>query len=128
MKAIVCTSYGSPDVLQLQEVEKPTPKDNEVLVKIHAATVTAAHTMMRKGTPRFGRLFTGLTKPKNPIPGTEMAGEIEAVGKEVTRFQVGDQVFGATDLDGGCYAEYTCLVEDWVSPVFVRKYTVGMRL
>jgi NADPH:quinone reductase-like Zn-dependent oxidoreductase len=114
MKAIVCTQYGSPDVLQLQEVEKPVPKDNEVLVKIYATSVTAAHCAMRKGVPLYGRLFIGLTKPKVPIPGTDLAGEIEAVGKDVTRFKQGDPVFGASDLGGGCYAEYTCLPEDEV--------------
>jgi len=114
MKAIVQTKYGSPDVLQLQEVAKPTPKDNEVLIRIHATTVTAAHTMMRKGVPYIGRLFIGLTRPKHAIPGTELAGEVEAVGKDVTRFNAGDQVFGATDIEGGCNAEYVCLPKDGV--------------
>ena len=114
MKAVVQTKYGSPEVLELREVETPTPKANEVLIKIHAASVTAAHTMMRRGVPRFGRLFIGLTKPKISIPGTDLAGEVEAVGKDVTRFKKGDQVFGATDLGGGCYAEYVCLPEDEV--------------
>ena len=109
MKAIVCTEYGTPDVLQLGEVEKPTPKDNEVLIRVYATTVTAAHGMMRKGRPFIGRLFTGLTRPKNPIPGTELAGEIEAVGKDVELFEVGDQVFGETGVGSGCYAEYICL-------------------
>jgi len=112
MKAVVQTRYGSPDVLHVQEVETPTPEDNEVLIRIHATSVTAAHTAMRKGRPLYGRLFIGLTGPKNPIPGTDLAGEIEAVGREVKRFQVGDQVFGATDLGGGCYAEHVCLPED----------------
>ena len=114
MKAIVATRYGSPDVLTLQEVEKPTPKENEVLIRIHATTVTAAHTMMRTGRPLFGRLFTGLTKPKHAIPGTELAGEVEAVGSAVTRFQPGDRVCGATDIEGGCSAEYAVLPEDGV--------------
>ncbi len=114
MKAIVQTKYGAPNVLQLKEVAIPMPKDNEVLVRIHATTVTAAHTMMRKGVPYIGRLFIGLTRPKNPIPGTELAGEVTAVGKDVTRFKVGDQVFGATDIEAGCNAEYTCLPEDGV--------------
>jgi NADPH:quinone reductase-like Zn-dependent oxidoreductase len=83
-----------------------------VLIKIHATSVTAAHTAMRKGRPLYGRLFTGLSGPKNVIPGTDLAGEIVAVGREVKRFQVGDQVFGSTDLGGGGYAEYICLPED----------------
>jgi NADPH:quinone reductase-like Zn-dependent oxidoreductase len=109
MKAIVATAYGSPDVLQLCEVAKPAPKANEVLVRIHATTVTAAHSMMRKGVPLYGRLFIGLTRPKVAIPGTELAGEVEAVGEDVQHFKAGDQVFGATDLGGGCYAEYIAL-------------------
>ena len=111
MKAIVCTRYGTPDVLQLKEVEKPTPKDNEVLIRVYATTATAAHGMMRKGRPFIGRFFTGLTRPKNPIPGTELAGKIEAVGKDVKLFKKGDQVFGETGVGGGCYAEYICLAE-----------------
>ena len=114
MKAVVQTKYGSPEVLQLKEVEKPAPKDNEIQVRIYATSVTAAHCAMRKGPPLFGRLFTGLTRPKNPIPGTDFAGEIEAVGKDVKLFKEGDQVFGASDLGGGCYAEYICLPEEEV--------------
>ena len=112
MKAIKWTEYGSPDVLQLTEVEKPAPKDNEILVRIYATPATAADCAMLKG-PYLGRLFgTGLTRPKNPIPGTLLAGEIEVVGKDVKRFKEGDQVFGASDLGFGCYAEYICLPED----------------
>ncbi len=111
MKAIVATKYGSPDVLQLKEVEKPTPRDNEVLIRIFATAVTTAACAMRKG-PLMARPFTGLTRPKNPIPGTDLAGEIEAVGKDVKLFKEGDQVFGGTDLGFGCYAEYICLPEE----------------
>jgi NADPH:quinone reductase-like Zn-dependent oxidoreductase len=112
LRAIVVTKYGSPDVLRLREIEKPVPKDNEVLIKIHATTATAADGQMRKGPSFVGKIFTGLTKPKNAVPGTELAGEIEAVGRNVTRFKKGDQVFGSTGLDSGCYAEYICLPED----------------
>src|SRR5688572_30657924 len=111
MQAIVYTTYGSPDVLQLKDVEKPTPKDNEVLIRVFATTVTAAHGMMRKGLPFIGRFFIGLTRPTNPILGTELAGKIEAVGKDVKLFKAGDHVFGETGVGGGCYAEYICLPE-----------------
>jgi len=112
MRAIVTTKYGSPEVFQLTEFEKPTPQDNEVLVKVKAASVTAADTMMRKGSPYFGRLFIGLKKPKNPIPGTGFAGEIEALGKNVSLFQKGDPVFGEVLFSLGTNAEYVCVPED----------------
>ena len=92
MKAIISTGYGGPEVLQLKEVDKPQPKENEVLVKIYAASITTAETMMRTGYPIIGRLFMGLTKPKNAISGTGFAGEIEAIGKNVSQFKIGDQV------------------------------------
>ena len=112
MKAVVCAEYGSPDVLQVSEVEKPAPRENEVLIRIYAATVNATDPVFRKGEPFIARFFTGLRRPKKPIPGTELAGEIEAVGRDVTRYKEGDQVFAATGLNYGAHAEYICLPED----------------
>jgi len=112
MKAIVATKYGPPDVLQLKEVEKPGPKDNEALIKIYAVAVTPEDITSRKGDPFIARFVTGLTRPKKPIQGAEFAGEIEAVGKDVKLFREGDQVFGATGAAYGCFAEYVCMAEE----------------
>lgn len=111
MKATICTKYGSPEVLQLQEVEKPTPRDNEVLIKIFAVAVGIEDPIQRKGKPYFTRLFVGFTKPRVSILGTEFAGRIEAVGKDVKLFKKDDEVFGVTDARFGCDAEYTCMPE-----------------
>jgi len=117
MKAIVYTKYGSPDVLHFKEVEKPAPSDDEVLVRVHAATVTAGDVNVRGFTfvpPGFGplpRLMFGLRKPKRTILGTELAGEIETVGKDVKLFKKGDQVFGIGSEIFGAYAEYACRPE-----------------
>ncbi|USK34932.1 NAD(P)-dependent alcohol dehydrogenase [Bacillus sp. F19] len=111
MKAIVYTKYGPPDVLQLKEVEKPKPKDNEVLIRVYATTVTATECTFRRGNPFISRLYTGFIRPKNTKLGEEFAGEIEAVGKEVKLFKEGDQVFG-TCTGYGSYAEYICLPEE----------------
>ena len=112
MKAIVYTKYGSPDVLHLEEVEKPTPKDDEVLVKIHAAAVTVGDLIVVKGEPFLVRLMSGLLEPKNKIPGKEMAGRVEAVGANVSQFKPGDEVFGDLYVCGlGAFAEYVCVPE-----------------
>ncbi len=114
MKAIVFTEYGSPDVLQLQEVDKPTPKEDEVLIKVHATTVTTGDVNIRgfvfvpPGLKLLARLMFGLNKPQKHILGTEVAGEIEAVGKQVTEFKSGDQVFGIESSYLGAYADYVC--------------------
>ena len=114
MKAIVYTKYGSPDVLELKELEKPVPKDNEVLIKVHAATVTPMDWHFRQpGKNIIARVMAGLTKPKNSILGVELAGEVEAVGKDVKLFKQGDQVYAGGRP--GAHAEYVCMPEEKVA-------------
>ena len=120
MKAILHTEYGPPEELQLKEVEKPVQKDNEVLIKIHATSVTTSDCNIRNLTfvPKLLRLPVrmqfGFSRPKNNILGFDLAGEVEAVGKDVTRFNMGDQIFGTTEPAFGSHAEYVCLPEDGV--------------
>ncbi len=118
MKAIVCTKYGPPEVLQLQEVEKPTPRNNEVCIKIFATAVTSSDCLIRGSKVPLRlwlpmRLVIGFTKPRNPILGMVLAGEVESAGTEVTRFQKGNQVY-AFNIRCGTYAQYTCLPENSV--------------
>jgi NADPH:quinone reductase-like Zn-dependent oxidoreductase len=110
MKAIVYTKFGPPEVLQLKEVEKPTPKDNEVLVKVHAASVNAGDWHALRGTPFLVRLMNGPIRPKHKILGDDIAGRVEAVGVNVKQFQPGDEVFGISDF--GAFAEYVCADEN----------------
>ena len=131
MKAVVCTEYGPPDVLQLKEVEKPTPRNNEVCIKIFATAVTATDCIIRgfklpmDGTVQGGGrlvpwhpmglmmgLMLGFKKPRQPILGLVLAGDIESVGKDVKRFREGDQVYRFTGLEFGTYAEYKCMPEE----------------
>ena len=112
MRAVVYTKYGPPEVLQLKEVAKPVCKDNEVLIKVHATTVNRTDCGFRRPVPFFVRFFSGLVRPKRHILGSEFAGEIEAVGKEVKSFKKGDQVFGLTGNNFGAHAEYLCLPEE----------------
>ena len=111
MKAIVYTKYGPPEVLELKDVKKPVPKDKDVLVKVHSASANPADWHLIRGKPLFARLSFGLFKPRNQIPGIDVAGEVEAVGNKVTSLRPGDEVFGGTGWGGG-FAEYVCTSEE----------------
>lgn len=127
MKAVMYSKYGPPSVLGLKEIEKPSPADNEILVKIHAATVTSGDVRLRSSDfpPLFwlpARLIFGLFGPKKKILGHELAGTVEAIGKNITKFNVGDAVFGTTTLlKTGSYAEYICLPQEWKYGVVALK-------
>lgn len=114
MKAIVQDRYGSSAVLEVRDVDNPVPKDNEVLIRVHASSVNAADWHFMTGLPLIARLVMGPRKPKSKILGRDLAGRVEAVGKDVTRFQVGDDVFG--EAEHGCFAEYVCVPEDLLGP------------
>jgi len=129
MKAIVCTKYGPPEVLQLKEVEKPSPRDNQVLIKVHATTCHIGDVRIRSFNVPFWqmipfRIYLGIRKPKRSILGMELAGEVEGIGKDVKRFNVGDQVFASAGFVFGAYAEYICLPEDSAD---VRKGLVALK-
>jgi NADPH:quinone reductase-like Zn-dependent oxidoreductase len=114
MKAIVYQKYGPPEVLQLEEIEKPVPRENEVLIKVFATTVTAADCMMRRGDTVLSRILLGLLKPKKKfqVLGTEFSGTIEAAGSRVKKFKAGDEVYGFRGFGTGCYAQYKCMNEN----------------
>ena len=125
MKAVICTKYGPPEVLEIRDIKKPIPKDDEVLIKIHATTVHVGDTKLRGFKPGLGkfqdflfkpimRFMIGFRGPRNKVLGMELAGEIEATGKDVTLFKTGDKVFAATEMTFGAYAEYKCISENGV--------------
>jgi 2-desacetyl-2-hydroxyethyl bacteriochlorophyllide A dehydrogenase len=114
MKAIECTKYGSPENLKLVEIQKPTPKENEVLIKIKATSVTSGDARIRRADPCIIRLIFGFKKPRKSVLGVVVAGEIEAIGKAVTKFKVGDQVFGSAGMNFGAHAEYVSVSENGV--------------
>lgn len=118
MKAVIFEKYGSPEVLEVKEIKKPRPGEHEVLIKVLAASVDATDPIVRSGQPYIARAGNGFRKPKHTVLGAALAGVIEAVGKHVTQFKVGDEVFGATGTSQGAHAEYICQSED---AVLVRK-------
>jgi NADPH:quinone reductase-like Zn-dependent oxidoreductase len=126
MKAIIHTQYGPPEVLQLMEIPKPVPKDNEVLIKVHATTVNRTDCGFRSAEYFISRFFSGLLRPNNQTLGNEFAGEIEAIGKEVKNFKPGDKVFGYNDTTFGAHAQYTTLAEDSNITTMPRSITYEM--
>ena len=109
MKAVVYTKYGPPEVLQIKEIEKPVPKENEILVKVHTTVVTSGDVRLRKADPIMVRTFNGFLKPKKQILGINFSGTVEETGKDIKEFKVGDELFGSTMFNFGAYAEYVCV-------------------
>ncbi|WP_338485476.1 NAD(P)-dependent alcohol dehydrogenase [Alkalicoccus halolimnae] len=124
MKAVVCREYGGPEVLEVKEVDKPVPEDHEVLIKIHATVAAPADCAFRKGEPAMTKIFTGMKKPKH-IPGSEISGVIEEVGKEVKLFKKGDEVYGSTGTEFGSNAEYITLYEGSALALKPKNVTFG---
>ncbi len=114
MKAIICTAYGGPEVLKLQEIEKPVAKNNDVIIKVRATSISSGDARMRRADPFVIRLIFGFTKPRKKVLGVVLAGEVDSIGKDVTKFKVGDAVFGTTGMRFGAHAEYASVAEDGV--------------
>ena len=112
MKAIICTKYGTPDNLKLKETKKPVAKDNEILIKIHATSITSGDSRIRQANPFMIRLIFGFKRPRKPILGVIVAGEIEAVGKSVTKYSIGDQIYGSLGLGFGAHAQYATVKDN----------------
>lgn len=128
MKAIICTQYGLPEVLQIKEIDKPKPKNNEVLIKVHATTAHIGDTRIRRVDPFLVRMIFGLFRPKkNLVLGLEISGIIEDVGKDVKSFKIGDKIFALTGFGLGGYAEYRCLPEKVKEGTQLRRGLVALK-
>ena len=112
MKAVTQEKYGGPEVLNIEDIQKPNPKNDELLIRVHSTPITTAGSFMREGTPYLGRLAIGLFKPKSTIPGVGFSGEVEAIGEDVVSFNIGAKVFGETLFNQGTQAEYVCVSQD----------------
>ena len=123
MKAAICTKYGDPRFLKIEEVAKPTPKENQILVKIHSSSVTSGDARIRRADPWVIRLIFGFKRPRKSVLGVVVAGEIESIGSEVTKFKVGDKVFGTTGMSFGAHAEYQCINENGTLALIPEKMT-----